>query len=481
VANNICPVCGFNLDSNSSKEVCDACGTSIAMTEVTPAATKPRTGVASQMDVMGPYEIDAINAFEKGKRIITVLGFAGSGKTSFVNRLRNDLAQGPWRRSPQPQKEILLSPEGLDLTLAVPFKQRRGQTLSYVLVDLSGESFMGALSRFQEGRDITVASTRSYLAAMAFASAYILLIRLEDVYEIAMGTNSRNASKVHSLLGYFNDILSSIAIASDRLMHGERAEDFLRRGISKTELNDSFDRKISCEKPICVLFSQADRVGIPKDRDGSGIDPEVFARENIPELYHQIVATFRDFRFDYASAFQGLGVGEKVTYQSPSYGALEAFLWLHGHFDRNLSVPDRLKRLSRRLGPKRVRNKPAPLPDNAAQKPRTWKMWSLSLPSRLDAIPAVAALGLGVTVGGIAAIVLLNRASLTISITVFLLLLGLGVGFALTGEPVLNEAPVSDLEPSGSAFVESQAKTAGDQGPAPTPRSTTKSASPSRI
>jgi hypothetical protein len=302
-----------------------------------------------------PYEIDAKNAFEKGKRIITVIGFANSGKSFFVNRLRNDLQEGRWRCDPGAEDEIATSPLGLELTKLTPPKRRKGRPLNYVLVDLAGESFKEALGRgFQEGKKIEGFSVHSYLEAMTFASAYVLLIRFEDVRGILQGTSGGDVQKVQNLLKNFHDILGCIVVGAERLRR-ESPEDLLRKGISKDELSDAFDRELRCDKPICVLFSQADRVEseLGEGRDDYDQDPLLFAMQKLPRLYNPIAATFRDFRFDFLSAFQEHNTGTRVDYRLPSHGALEAFLWLHGLLDHGHSILDWPRRLARGSMPTR--------------------------------------------------------------------------------------------------------------------------------
>jgi hypothetical protein len=415
---NLCPVCNYNLENNVSGAFCDACKTpfktgeahvpvapdapgepnnvSIGPPPVVPIATaEPRRdslpgGLAvesklapepsrrqghfpaqvsdpsistSSSATISADEIDAKNAFEKGKRIITVIGFANSGKSFFVNRLRNDLVQGPWRCAPGPQDKIATSPEGLELTRLTPFKQRRGQFLNYVVVDLAGESFMKALDN-REGQEIAGFSIHSYLAAMAFASAYIFLIRFEDIRGLVDGAASDESKKVRNLLANFHAILGCIAVSAERLRRsrfhpssGETPEKFLTSGISKQELDDAFDGRLRCDKPICVLFSQADRVVQAAKSEGFDdnydCDPLMFAMQRTPGLYNPISDTFRNFRFDFLSAFEGHVSGPRVNYRLPSHGALEAFLWIHGFLDYGHSFLGWPSRLMRGLMPTR--------------------------------------------------------------------------------------------------------------------------------
>lgn len=325
-----------------------------ASAATTPGRASVSPPAASVLKIQ-PHEIDAKNAFEKGKRIITVIGFANSGKSFFVNRLRNDLQEGRWRCDPGAESTIATSPLGLELTKLTPPKQRMGRPLNYVLVDLAGESFKEALGRgFQEGKKIEGFSVHSYLEAMAFASAYVLLIRFEDVRGILQGTSDGDVPKVQNLLKNFHDILGCIVVGAERLRR-ESPEELLLKGITKDELSDAFDRQLRCDKPICVLFSQADRVEseLGERRDDYDQDPLLFAMRSLPRLYNPIATTFRDFRFDFLSAFRGHNTDTQVNYRLPSHGALEAFLWLHGLLDHGHSILDWPRRLGRGSMPTR--------------------------------------------------------------------------------------------------------------------------------
>jgi hypothetical protein len=318
-----------------------------------PAIVLPRAAAAQEV---GLDELDAKTAFEKGKRIITIIGFANSGKSFFANRLRSDLQEGGWRCEPGAEDNIATTSLGLVLTKLTPPRQRKGRPLNYVLVDLAGESFRDALERrFQEGRKIEGFSASSYMAAMAFASAYVLLIRFEDVRGILQGASGEYVPKVQNMLKNFHDILGCIAIGAERLRRGESPGDLLEKGISKDELSDAFDRELRCDKPICVLFSQADRVEgeLGEGRDDYDQDPLLFAMQKLPRLYNPISTTFRDFRFDFMSAFRGHNTGTRVDYRLQSHGALEAFLWLHGLLNQGHYILDWPRRLARGSMPTR--------------------------------------------------------------------------------------------------------------------------------
>ncbi len=102
---------------------------------------------------LDPRYLETISSFDENEAIVTVIGFSASGKTFFVNRLRNDLA-GSWKRKPAPAEEIPVSPEGIELTWFLPTdgKPQAGKNLSYLLLDCAGESFQQAL-RLQDSSE----------------------------------------------------------------------------------------------------------------------------------------------------------------------------------------------------------------------------------------------------------------------------------------------------------------------------------------
>ncbi|MES1240845.1 MAG: zinc-ribbon domain-containing protein [Acidobacteriota bacterium] len=303
----------------------------------------PPKGPASD-DGLGPEELDALNAFAEGKRIVTVIGFPGSGKTFFVNRLRHDLSKALWRCKPAPDPEIVQNPFGLQLTRLVPLKSRVNK-LNYLLVDLAGESFQKALEAGFRTGQIASFSARSYLSAVAFASAYILVIPLEDLAGVEDGREGREVDWARGLMDNFHSILGCIVTCANKLAQGESPKALLDRGLSAAELKTAFEGKLRCDRPICVLFSLADRfLGTldPADQEVYDYDPVLYAAERIPKLFNPIWDAFSYFRFDYMSSFWGHGKSLKVDYRQKSHGAIPAFLWIHDLLDRG-----RMSRLSR--------------------------------------------------------------------------------------------------------------------------------------
>ncbi len=299
---------------------------------------------------LDPRYLETISSFDEDEAIVTVIGFSASGKTFFVNRLRNDLA-GPWKRKPAPADEIPVSPEGIELTWFLPTdgKPQADRNLSYLLLDCAGESFQQALRLQGSSEELKGGSVGAYLAALAFASAFILVIRAEDLLTISAPEQPNEAQGlkeerrlIRKIVADFDDIIHAILIAKKRLAEQE-AEEFLRQGISREELKAAFKRSDRCHQPIYIALSLADRLealqGETYDRD-----PFLFALEKAPVLFKTIHRSFENYRFDFLTAFYGHGSNREALndsaewkrqnirpdYQRKSYGAVEAFDWIHG-------------------------------------------------------------------------------------------------------------------------------------------------------
>ena len=274
---------------------------------------------------LDPDHLETITEYGRQTRIISILGYSASGKTFLVNRLRAELPLRLWKRSPPPAGEIPISPQGLELTQLVPRSTKRHP--DYLLVDTSGESFlMGLQASAEEGR-IGGLVARSYLAAVALASAYILLISAEDLISYKQeGTSSDRW--LGRLLNDFDDIISVIAVAKERLQTQSPAE-FLTKGISRLELHQAFKRVLRCPQPICVLFSKADRISQWDQQGLYDEDPCTFALRFAPTLFRTIHNTFDYYRFDFLSSFYGHEGSFRPDYSSPHYGAVSNFLWIN--------------------------------------------------------------------------------------------------------------------------------------------------------
>lgn len=300
-----------------------------------------------ESEQLDPDHLDTITAFGRKRSIVTVIGFSMSGKTFFVNRLRERLARRSWKRTPRPADEIRVSPEGLELTRLVPPEQKQSQ--SYVLVDCAGESFSQAMRTQGFTDSLEGRAARSYLTALAFASAYILVIRAEDLAllsepEKGLSQQDREHRKfIKDVVTGFDEIIHAIVVAQDRLK-SQIPEDFRLQGISQEELSLAFDRPSRCRQPICIAFSQADRLEHLPKHGGNGYDadPFLFALKYAPTLFKAVHRTFEHYRFEFLSAFHGHvdqdetletadtpGINERPDYRMPSYGAVETWEWIH--------------------------------------------------------------------------------------------------------------------------------------------------------
>jgi hypothetical protein len=305
---------------------------------------RERRAVAVQDDddedtPLDPNHLDAITEYGRARAIVSVIGFANSGKTFFVNRLRDWLANAGWKRSPKPARQIPLSPEGIELTRFVPadVRLRKGRSYSYIMVDCAGESFAQALESQFKTASLAGVQGRSYLAAVAFASAYVLVIRAEDLLGLSDDAGDRlsvvqkkRKEFVEDVAMGFDDIISAIVVSKERL-RAENPEQFLRQGLSSEDLKDILERnQVRCKQPLCIAFSLADRLDRFSDQgDDYDADPFLFALRHAPALVKAVDRTFENYHFDFLSAFYDHDTDVHPDYRKPSYGAQDSFLWLH--------------------------------------------------------------------------------------------------------------------------------------------------------
>ncbi len=346
-----CPQCG-TLNS-AGTEVCQHCGAALGLARQAPvagpsvaAATRavvvpplaPRsapaagpepTGEADKEDeALDPNHLETFTAYGESRRIVTVIGFGASGKTFLINRLREALPRaGRWTTHPRKQETIEITPEGLWLTEVNP--ARRGAGSPYVLVDCAGESFQRAFDEQSTRASLSGIGVRSYLTALACASAYVFVIEAEHLAQGAGGTAAERA-KVAALSESFYDIIDAIRIAKAGLARlGPKG--FLAEGISKDEL-----RRVRAQpgprlaEPLFVALSQADRLETLDPLD----DPLSFGLAGAPVLGSAIENRFARYRFDFISSFFGHeGLDGRVDYGLPHYGVVEMFDWLDRQLD----------------------------------------------------------------------------------------------------------------------------------------------------
>ncbi len=280
-------------------------------------------------ETLDPNHLETFTAHGESRRIVTVIGFGASGKTFLINRLREALPRGGrWATHPRKQETIEITPEGLWLTEVNP--ARRGAGGSYVLVDCAGESFQRAFDEQSTRASLSGIGVRSYLTALACASAYVFVIEAEHLAQGAGGTAAERA-KVAALSESFYDVIDAIRLAKAGLARlGAKA--FLAEGLAKDEL-----RKIRAlpgpplSEPLFVALSQADRLEATEPLD----DPLPFAFAGAPVLAAAVENRFSRFRFDFISSFFGHeGEDGRVNYALPHYGVVEMFDWI----DRQLKT-----------------------------------------------------------------------------------------------------------------------------------------------
>jgi len=298
---------------------------------------------------LDPQYMETISSFDENEAIITVIGYGGSGKSFFVNRLRHDLA-GSWKRKPGPADEIRISPGGIELTRFMP----RSGGPSYLVLDCAGESFSDSFRTQGRTEELTGSAMRPYLAALALARAFVLVIKAEDLLTYSQPDRSdeleakrEDRKFIRKMLTEFDDIIHAIRVANTRLLGGEKPESILRRGISREELKREFKKARRCAQPMYVALSLADRLAALQG-ESYDMDPFLFALESAPVLFKTIDQSFDHYRFDFLTAFHGHGgldVDESAEVLDPeeetkrnfrpnygrkSYGAVEAFEWIHG-------------------------------------------------------------------------------------------------------------------------------------------------------
>ncbi len=300
---------------------------------------------------LDPNHLAAVTHHGKGRPIVSVIGFPGSGKTFLVNRWRHELMhRGDWQSYPPPEPRVPLSPEGLILTHLVPADQRRNR--GYVVVDCAGESFDLAFERQHENRELEGSAVRSYLTALGLARAYVLVLEADDLVP-GPHQDSRKRGAVESMMMAFHDILGGILVAKERLRQ-QSPEELLQQGISRAELDDAFEERRRFATPICVAFAQSDRLAGLR-RDGVSIpgfddDPYLFARRHARFLYNAVSRRFDHYRFDFISAFPGYEADDPANpapnYHLPSYGTAALFDWVDRLLKPRLPVVGALTRVA---------------------------------------------------------------------------------------------------------------------------------------
>jgi hypothetical protein len=270
-----------------------------------------------------PDLLDAVTSFKTARKIISILGFAASGKTFLANRLRDEFT-GSWKVRPSPTNAIPSSPAGLELTYLVPTSAR--QHPGYLLVDTAGETFLHGLQMSAQDRAIDGIEARSYLAAVGLASAYILLIQAED-FIFPRKSETYQDKRLSRLLSGLDDLITAITAAKTQIST-QSPEEFLRKGISQAALRATFSESRRCSQPICLLLSQADRLEKIDQTGFYDMDPCAFVLKFAPALFKAVHNAFDHYRFDFLSSFYGHDGSIRPDYRLAHHGAVSSFRWI---------------------------------------------------------------------------------------------------------------------------------------------------------
>lgn len=276
--------------------------------------------------IVDPEHLETLAQYQERIPIVSVIGFAKSGKTFLVNRLQHTLPRGGgWKSYPPAAKRIPLSPEGLaPLAYVTPTSRRWSHHPGYVLVDCAGESLRQAVSLQREARSLEGTAARSFFLALGLASAHVLVLTAEDV--------TGEGESVGELEDNFYDLIGALVLCREALAgrtpDDPEAKAFLRRGISRDDLAAVFKRAhLRVSSPLAIVFAQADKL---RETDP---DPYLLARRRMPTLFHAVESSFDHYRFDFLSAFEGFEPNDprepEVDYDLPHRGVLPLFRWLH--------------------------------------------------------------------------------------------------------------------------------------------------------
>lgn len=327
-----CPSCG-STDINFETRTCRNCGDSI---DAAPQAeSAPRLRLIEQAsDAMEhartesereaayeKWEEAVFDYYDDGFRIITLIGFSEAGKTFIAHRLRYELADDweVWR----PHASVIpRTGVTIELTQLV---SREKPPRQRVLADCDGEAFKAITAAALENRDID-ANMRRSIVISALASAYMLIMPAAELI------NRKTHSRTNVLVERFGTIVQLIMALQSVVKTEGNARKALQKGLRLDTVARALRHEFRCEQPIHVVFAKADNV--PKDQRDQD-DPHVFALTHARPLYRTVESNFTNFRFDFATAFEGYqdNVSSEVDYELPSYGTVAAFNWIDAMID----------------------------------------------------------------------------------------------------------------------------------------------------
>lgn len=299
---------------------------SIAMT----ISEQYRKDAAWAGDALGHTEMQLLKWRNQGKKIIAVIGFYDSGKTFFVNRLRQILKdKRGWDCDPSPEHVIDHTPDGVGY-----MKTDISDEASYVLLDIAGESFFKG---FHINSHTGESSKRmklnpKYLGILALADAFILVISANTLPLPFLTPESEEdlekQKSTHDFIYNFTRMIALIKNAERRFKSGEKAEELLKNGVTGEQIKAEIHNKTTSSKPLHVLYSMADIYLEKTGDDHFDEEPFLFSYKTFPALTSAIEGFFNFYRFDFLSAFPGQK-GTHPNYSSTPYGAWQAFMWIH--------------------------------------------------------------------------------------------------------------------------------------------------------
>lgn len=279
--------------------------------------------------------------YEKKQNIIVVIGFETSGKSFFINRLRNNLPLRGWRCYPRAEEKIPITVHKIKQTRLFPPAGTDGK--GYILADCAGESFSEGLvvnNDLSTGIDGCLPLNDRYLAVLTCASAYILVIRSDFLtkrdYFTRSGAQSTqeetaqaeaDRKKVETMMKTFDRIVDVIAVTQKHLKEGRTPKKILETGVTAEEIKDMVFTNTLTTRPLAVAFSLADK--LPEENPPLDLDPyySTFLRFN--HLHSSIYKSFKYYKLDFLSSFWGHKIpGDSPDYGLPSYGALSLFEWI---------------------------------------------------------------------------------------------------------------------------------------------------------
>ncbi|CAM2008936.1 hypothetical protein [Acanthopleuribacter pedis] len=287
-----------------------------------------------------------INHHKDGFKIIAVIGYADSGKTFFIHRMRHAFNQrSEWQAEP-----------GALYNKAIPFSSleevtetrvtTKDRSRKYIILDISGENFrraFGSLGRDEsfsidsQSKSTKINLSSVYLSLLGLADAYMLFMPALRIFSINDSELSDEGRKeFQNSIRSFRSIIGLIKVAQSRVfISKEKPLDFIQKGINLLELERAFLNPdvTRCSRPIMVAYSKADvyrgYIGDAK----FDVDPFylAFSSPLLKPLSYALYHFFDHFRFDFLSAFEGLEKDQSTpNYDLPCPGAIEVFSWIEG-------------------------------------------------------------------------------------------------------------------------------------------------------